>query len=33
MIVNNEIDKTFMQYIFNTARFSKQRELQLTSAI
>ena len=32
-LINNEIEKKFMQDIFNTARFSKQRGLQLTSAI
>ena len=32
-MIINELDKKFMQYIFNTVRFLEQRELQLTSAI
>ena len=32
-VTNKKIDKSFIQYIFNTIRLSVQRELQLTSAI
>ena len=32
-VTNKKIDKSFIQYIFNTIRLSVQRGLQLTSAI